>query len=182
MASFSAPEPWIPPARGGLGLRVTDTAFVLEKFGVVLPRLEKEVQPRQDHVLAMGSGLAGQGGPRLPSVSMIAFARSVVDSDEEVCEPPGGGVESWAACMAAAATGQAEGGDHLLYDGEPLGLEPGDGAWVPVRREHEGPGVASCAGPRLEVVLQALGSETDVAPGLWTSGAKEGMVLSLIHI
>ena len=33
------------PARGGLGLRVTDTAFVLEKFGVVLPRLEKEAPP-----------------------------------------------------------------------------------------------------------------------------------------
>jgi len=64
----------------------------------------------------------------------------------------------------------------LLYDGEPFGLEPGDGAWVPVRREHEGPGVASCAGPSLEFVLQAFGSETDVAPGLWTSGAKEGMV------
>ena len=110
-------------------------------------------------------------------MSMIAFARSVVDSDEEVCEPPGGGVESWAACMAAAATGQAEGGDRLLYDGEPFGLEPGDGAWVPVRREHEGPGVASCAGPNLEVVLQAFGSETDVAPGLWTSGDRKGWCL-----
>ena len=54
------------PARGGLGLRVTDTAFVLEKFGVVLPRLEKEVQPRQDHVLAMGlasQARAGRGCP-----------------------------------------------------------------------------------------------------------------------
>ena len=30
------------PARGGLGLRVTDAAFVLEKFGVVLPRLGKK--------------------------------------------------------------------------------------------------------------------------------------------
>ena len=155
---------------------MTDTAFALENFAAVLPRLEKEAQPRQGRVLAMGSGFAGQGGPRLPSVSMIAFARSVVDSDEEVCELPGGGVVSWAACMAAAATGKAEGGDRLLYDGEPFGLEPGDGAWVPVRREHEGPGVASCAGPNVEVVLQAFGSETDVAPGLWTTGAQGGMV------
>ena len=157
------------PAKGGLGLRVTDTHYVLESEGVILPRVEEDRMPRKDWVYMLSSARGRPSGSALgpPAVGAAVYAKSVVDSDGEESSTEAGG-------KAAAVTGVAEeGGDPLKYEGERIDLEPGEGAWVPVRRKRrQGPTQEHKA----EVVLQGLGAPTDVAPGLWTTGQDEGLV------
>ena len=163
------------PNRGGLGLRVTDTHYVFETEGVVLPRVEEERMPRRDWVYAFRStcGPPRVGALGAPAAGAVHYATSVVDSDDEEVGTSAAGGRSAGSAHAAGQPSQ-EGGDRLLYEGDRVDLEPGDGAWVPVRRERRH-GKRSDEG-RAEVVLQSQEGPTDVAPGLWSTGQDEGLV------
>ena len=111
---------------------------------------------------ARGSSAVGAFGP--PAANAVVYAASAVDSDDE--EAAEGGVR-----LGAVGKASCEGGDSLRYQGERIDLEPGDGAWVPVRRERR---AGTTEENKAEVVLQALGGPTDVAPGLWATGQAKG--------
>ena len=142
----------------------------------MLPRLEEDYMPKMDDVytfrVARGAPAVCALGP--PVACAAAFCRSVVDSDDEGVGAAGGGLEALPVGALHETKPDPETGDRLVYDGESFGLEPGDGAWVPVSRS--GSDGSGCEQFNPEVVLQAAGAVTDVAPGMWVPGAKEGLV------
>ena len=143
---------------------MTDTHYVFETEGVVLPRVEEDTQPRTDWVYMVGPARGARAASALgpPAACAVVFPPSVVDSDDET-EPGGGEGQP----VASAGRPTVEGGDKLIYEGDRLDLEPGDGAWVPVRREVREPKPVE---KETEVALQSRSSPTDVAPGLWSTG------------
>jgi hypothetical protein len=58
----------------------------------------------------------------------------------------------------------------LVYDGDPIVIEPDEGLWVPVTRT--GPPSSFVE----EAVVQPEGSPWDVAPGAWEPGGQQGIV------
>ena len=159
-------------ARGGLGFRVTDEHYVLESEGVVLPRLEEDKMPRQDEVYTCGVYAYRSPAPVTvqgrPGADAEASNKSIFDSDDEG-EEKGAGFQ-----IGAVAMTTSEDGDQLVYRGEDdLELEPGEGAWIPVKRTGTG---YRPNGVQQEVVLQQDEACTDVAPGVWEPGMREGLV------
>ena len=160
--------------KGGLGFRMTDTHYVFETEGVVLPRLEEDMMPRQDDIYSVDA-YATRSAPvanvvGLPTRHAARSHRSLFDSDDDEEEDAG---EGRGFRIGAMKGGVLEQGDPLKYEGEGLDLEPGDGAWVPVRRkgsDREG------REREHEVVLQPEDACTDVAPGMWEPGARRGLV------
>ena len=146
-------------ANGGLGFRPVAHGHVLETLGIVMPRVE-QVDPRPDKAYAF----------QLTTVS--AF-----DSDEEQtmeAEPTESTrfAASTASCGIPSPSGMPA-GDFLLFDGDPVVLEPGEGALVPVLRCR---GDLPCGGkPAQEAVFQIC-DDLDVVPGLWEAGASAGVV------
>ena len=66
----------------------------------------------------------------MSGVNDVVYGKSVFDEESEdeelISQAPG---------IHALSPAQPEGGDKLHYDGpEILELEPGDGAWIPVKR------------------------------------------------
>ena len=131
-------------ANGGLGFRPMQHGHVFEALGALVPRMEV-VDPRPDKAYA------------------YSLRPSAVDSEDED-EP------KFQACSASCRLGSNESRqDLLLYDEDPIVLEPGAGALVPVIR------VGEESGQTAEAVLQ-IDIELDVVPGLWGSGDRLGMV------
>ena len=141
-------------AKGGLGLRVTPDAYVLDGPGVILPRDEEGGYDRPDAAYGMQR-------PFVASVAPCMHLRSVFDSDSDGEEE---GAEAFSPCTGT-----------LLFVGETLSLAPDEGAWIPVRRTQP-PGVAEAAGCDVEVVLPSPGLAVEVVPGLWSTGSVEGLV------
>ena len=63
-------------------------------------------------------------------------------------------------------------GTALLYDGSPITLEQGGGAWVPVVTAR------GCEAPDSEtfVVMPSTDSPVDVVPGIWGTEELQGMI------
>ena len=110
------------------------------------------------------------------AVKVFAGA-SAVDSDAEdedccvqgVAGPQGEGDSS--ALLGIKGAKEVD-ENTLVYRGlDPVVLEPQDGAWVPVSRTSASETRVSC-----EVVLQLTGSPFEVAPGLWDTDGREGLV------
>ena len=139
-------------SRGGLGLRATEDAYVLESHGVVLPRLEEgEHRPDKAYGLWPVMGVAA-------ALSMVG---GVFDSDSD------GDREGPASVDAVA-------GFPLVYSGDPLVLEPDEGAWVWAECLRQGgDSEPSCS---VEAVMASRDAAAEVAPGLWATGAAEGLV------
>jgi hypothetical protein len=138
--------------KGGLGLRVTPDAYVLEGPGVILPRDEEGGYDRPDAAYGMRPS-------SVASVAPCMHLRSVFDSDSDE--------EDAEACSPCAG--------NLFFAGDALSLAPDEGAWIPVRRTLPH-GVAVATGCDVEVVLPSPGLEVEVVPGLWPTGAVEGLV------
>jgi ribosomal protein L40E len=143
-------------AKGGLGLRVTPDAYVLEGPGVVLSRCEEGGYERPDE--AYGIQLW-----RLASVASSLKLRSVFDSDTE-SEDEVKEEKEWAPHVGC-----------LVFSGDAMTLAPDEGAWIPVQRV-EPPGTAEATSSDVEVVLASAGLGVEVVPGLWQTGSVEGLV------
>jgi hypothetical protein len=141
-------------SRGGLGLRATEDAYVLESHGVVLPRLE-EGEHRPDKAYGLW--------PVMGVAALLSTFGGVFDSDSDGDREEPTSVGAVANCVGP-----------LIYSGDPLVLEPDEGAWVwaeCLRQERtSGPNVA------VEAVMASRDSAAEVAPGLWATGAAEGLV------
>ena len=116
-----------------------------------LPGPKKRRQAERESEPTRGSSSASASGP--PAADAAVFATSVVDSDDEGAADAGLNVGA----LGRPAT---EGGDRLTYQGERIDLEPGDGAWVPVRRERR-------QGPSDETKTTGTISKSIFPKGLW---------------
>ena len=141
--------------RGGLGFIPMSNSYSFTTLGIQTRRIEPP------------------GGPRLDSC--YAIRRSVLDSDDEsgseqLSEPRQRPVASAAALSAEDAVP----GIPLLYEGDPITLSQGTGAWVPV--------VAAMisgtepADTETQIVLPAADSPVEVVPGIWGTGDEQGIV------
>ena len=132
--------------RGGLGLRVTPDAYVLDGPGVILSREEEGGYERPDEAYGMRLHQAA-------SVAHSMVLRSVFDSDsdsEEECSKD-------AELLPCAGC--------LVFEGEAMTLAPDEGAWIPVLRT-EAAGVAAAGRSDVEVVLPSAELGVEVVPGL----------------
>ena len=64
-------------------------------------------------------------------------------------------------------------GDSLVYQGEELVVDPDEGVLVPVTRT----GAGTSTSDQCEAAMSSQECDLEVAPGLWDTNGKEGMVL-----
>ena len=173
-------------ARGSPGFRVTDNQYALESEGMVQRRLGEDMMPRKDDVylvdayaihddlrqqfdLAQARSVIVEAVRGRPALAAAGGNKSVFDPEDEddVEEARGFQMGAFRACESGDQ-------DAIEHDGEGFDLEPGESAWIPVRRNEK-----SAAEERrnpLEIILQPERACTDVAPGMWEPGPTEGLV------
>ena len=121
---------------------------------MVLPRLEEGAH-RPDKAYGLW--------PVMGVAALLSRFGGVFDSDSDGDREEPTSVGAVANCVGP-----------LIYSGDPLVLEPDEGAWVwaeCLRQERaSGPSVA------VEAVMASRDSAAEVAPGLWATGAAEGLV------
>jgi len=142
-------------SRGGLGLRITEDAYVLEAHGVVLPRLE-DGEERPDRAYGLWGCMV--------AAACLAGSGSAFDSDSD----------GEKGSQASEGSGTEDVVGPLVYSGDPLVLEPEEGAWVWAEclRRPGAPGDSA----KVEAVMASKTAAAEVVPGLWTVGADSGLV------
>ena len=185
-------------ARGGLGFRPERDHHWLDSLRVRLPRLEDSDVYQEKRVLAFRDSLMDQreiprscmdeeseGNESLPDPaasdpSDTAETASVSEVESDLEDYQVSSAKRYAVFLSETKKIQkksaVKGFDVLALD-VPGGmtLEGGEGAFVPVRR-------ISVSGNRpretdVEAVHQAKGTAISMAPGLWKTGAVDGVIL-----
>ena len=111
------------------------------------------------------------GGPKVDEC--YAIRCSVLDSDDEsVTEATSSG----AARSSPLADCESE-GVAVLYEGDPINLSCGGGAWVPVVLASQQEAVDT----ETLVVLPSDDSPVEAIPGIWSTGDRQGMVCVVNH-
>ena len=142
------------PARGGLGFVPMEHSHAFTGLGIHMERTERE------------------GGPKFDSCYAARLSLLDSDSDTEPADDGAGALK----VEEQAAPGFSESVDKgvpLLYEGDPVVLSQGEGAWLPVvvasPVDRSDPSVVQCAFP-------SEGSPVEVVPGLWDDEGDRGML------
>ena len=90
-----------------------------------------------------------------------------MDSDEE-----SEGGASVGATLQAAYEELEELGTAVLYEGDPISIAQGTGAWVPVVTALR----SAAADTETLVVLPSTDSPVEAVPGMWSTGDEQGMI------
>ena len=149
---------------GGLGHRTTPHAHAFDSLGILCPRIEwMKARPDDCYAYRLATSAVDSGSDDDSGPPRLASEQSPEHADRN-CKT--------FASNTSASEDEAAGPDYLVYDGEDIVVEAGEGVWVPVTRNQYTPGPSTAA----ESVLPVKGA-IEAVPGIWRTGALEGVIL-----
>ena len=111
------------------------------------------------------------GSPKPDSCYAICLSSLDSDTDEDVTHDGAG------ACSDQALPA-VDGSLPLLYEGDPITLSQGEGAWIPVVVPS---GPVSSAGKAVQCAFPSTDSPVELVSGLWGDGEDRGIVCVVGH-
>ena len=134
------------PGNGGLGFIPLEYSHSFTALGIQMARTERVPGEKPD--------------------SCYAIRSSVLDSDSEseIADAAGGRAEPSAGRPRGIDSASGSDGLPLLYEGEPITLSKGEGAWVPVVLSGA---LDAHEGTELQCVFPSRDSPVEAVSGLW---------------